>query len=307
MIYEGKEYKEVTDGSAEIGDLIHVTNTSGAECDVWCFSNDDNFETPCVGGALPGSYYCLDNEFDDYKRYRYLKDVEETPVKFKSGDRVRLTEFELNGQINFGNFNGYVDGEKFDGDYKVKFDDGSFVFFPQSSLELIKSYTIGQLKACEDFKKMIDELKAIGPLRNDVGVTPTNAVPKKVLKSPLKKEQIIPLTNPKKEHELINQTSKNIKQTDTVNSPSLSENINDLFAEIKNIIVYKNENYGDSFSKQYKKYGIVSVEMRLNDKFMRLEQLVKGEKDKVGESIEDTLKDIIGYATLALIELKDKG
>ncbi|ANZ98542.1 hypothetical protein BFC20_10640 [Brochothrix thermosphacta] len=70
------------------------------------------------------------------------------------------------------------------------------------------------------------------------------------------------------------------------------------------LIADKNENYGDSFSKQYQKYGMVSVEMRLNDKFMRLEQLVAGEKDKVGESIEDTLKDIIGYATLALIELE---
>ena len=88
-----------------------------------------------------------------------------------------------------------------DGDYKVKFDDGAFGFFPPTSLELIKSYTIGQLKSYEDFKKMIDELKAIVPLRNDVGVAPTNAVPKKA-------------------HDLINQTSKNIKQTDTVNSPS---------------------------------------------------------------------------------------
>ncbi|WP_218066675.1 nucleotide modification associated domain-containing protein [Brochothrix thermosphacta] len=92
----------------------------------------------------------------------------------------------------------------------------------------------------------------------------------------------------------------------TLKRPTLSENINDLFTEIKDIIVAKNENYGDSFSKQYQKYGMISVEMRLNDKFMRLEQLVAGEKDKVGESIEDTLKDIIGYATLALIELESE-
>ena len=77
-----------------------------------------------------------------------------------------------------------------------------------------------------------------------------------------------------------------------------------LYEEMSELITAKNENYGDSFSKQYQKYGMVSVEMRLNDKFMRLEQLVSGEKDKVGESIEDTLKDIIGYATLALIELE---
>lgn len=223
MIYKGKEYKVITREGAKIGDLVHITALDDNDCDIHEFITwiDDEYDIHFDHYLPDGSYFVYKG--DTFKTYRYVKDVEEvegTPVKFKSGDRVRLTEFELNGQINFGNFNGYVDGEKFDGDYKVKFDDGSFGFFPQSSLELIKSYTIGQLKACEDFKKMIDELKAIGPLRNDVGVTPTNAVPKKVLKSPLKKEQIIPLTNPKKEHELINQTSKNIKQTDTVNSPS---------------------------------------------------------------------------------------
>ena len=267
MIYEGKEYR------FKVGDKVEINAGRLQE------------EKGVIYQIWPHGSVTVDfGRFIAVLPPYYLELIEEAPVKFKSGDRVRLTDFELNGQINFGNFNGYVDGEKFDGDYKVKFDDGAFGFFPPSSLELIKSYTIFQLKACEDFKKMIDELKAIVPLSNDVGVSPTNAVPKK-------------------EHELINQTSKNIKQTDTVNSPSLSENINDLFTEIKDIIVAKNENYGDSFSKQYQKYGMISVEMRLNDKFMRLEQLVAGEKDKVGESIEDTLKDIIGYATLTLIEL----
>ena len=43
---------------------------------------------------------------------------------------------------------------------------------------------------------------------------------KDVEETPVPKEQIIPLTNHKKAHDLINQTSRNIKQTDTVNSPS---------------------------------------------------------------------------------------
>lgn len=115
--------------------------------------------------------------------------------------------------------------------------------------------------------------------------------------------------------ELIEETpapkEKNIPLTDSLrysacNTPAykLKRSIKKLYEEMSELITAKNENYGDSFSKQYKKYGMVSIEMRLNDKFMRLEQLVKGEKDKVGESVEDTLKDIIGYATLALIELE---
>ncbi|ADH03139.1 gp58 [Brochothrix phage BL3] len=302
MIYEGKEYKAVTDGSAEIGDLLSTTKVSYKDgqfshFDKLYYFALDNEQYPLTERTMQNGYRIKVYPPKPFKRYRYVKDIEETPVKFKSGDRVRLTEFELNGQINFGNFNGYVDGEKFDGDYKVKFDDGAFGFFPPTSLELIKSYTIGQLKACEDFKKMIDELKAIGPLRNDVGVTPTNAVPKnilpeKVLKSPLEKEKNIPLTDS--------------LRYSACNAPAykLKRSIKKLYEEMSELITAKNENYGDSFSKQYQKYGMVSVEMRLNDKFMRLEQLVAGEKDKVGESIEDTLKDIIGYATLALIELE---
>ncbi|WOZ56223.1 hypothetical protein BtpYZU03_19 [Brochothrix phage BtpYZU03] len=284
MIYEGKEYVEVTDGSGEIGDLIHVTTVESEVCDILCFTTDSCATRPDVGVVLPNGWQSLNMDIDEWTRYRYVKDVEETPVKFKSGDRVRLTEFELNGQINFGNFNGYVDGEKFDGDYKVKFDDGAFGFFPPTSLGFIKSYTIGQSKA-------------IGPLTNKSGVTPTNVVPKnilpeKVLKSPLEKEKNIPLTDS--------------LRYSSFNTPAykLKRSINKLYEEMSELITAKNDNYGDSFSKQYKKYGMVSVEMRLNDKFMRLEQLVKGEKDKVGESVEDTLKDIIGYATLALIELE---
>ena len=257
MIYEGKEYKAVTDGSAEIGDLLSTTKVSYKDgqfshFDKLYYFALDNEQYPLTERTMQNGYRIKVYPPKPFKRYRYVKDIEETPVKFKSGDRVRLTEFELNGQINFGNFNGYVDGEKFDGDYKVKFDDGAFGFFPPTSLELIEE-------------------------------------------KPAPKEKNIPLTDS--------------LRYSAFNTPAykLKRSIKKLYEEMSELIAAKNENYGDSFSKQYKKYGIVSVEMRLNDKFMRLEQLVKGEKDKVGESIEDTLKDIIGYATLALIELKDKG
>ena len=249
MIYKVNEYVEVTDGSAEIGDLIHVTNTSGDECDVWCFSNDDNFETPCVDSALPGSYYCLDNEFDDYRRYRYVKGVEETPVKFKSGERVKIVGYSgssrkiTNGCV--GKFM-YVNDL---GKCSVLLDGGAQLSFQPETLKLVEE-------------------------------------------TPAPKEKNIPLTDS--------------LRYSASNTPAykLKRSIKKLYEGMSDLITAKNENYGDSFSKQYKKYGIVSVEMRLNDKFMRLEQLVKGEKDKVGESVEDTLKDIIGYATLALIELE---
>ena len=83
----------------------------------------------------------------------------------------------------------------------------------------------------------------------------------------------------------------------------LKTRVDNLYKDMSALLIAKNENYGDSFAKQFEKYGMISVDMRLNDKMLRLGQLVQGERDKVGESVEDTLKDIIGYATLALVEL----
>lgn len=94
----------------------------------------------------------------------------------------------------------------------------------------------------------------------------------------------------------------------TVNiNPPLHIKLDAFFEGMGTLLVAKNENYGDSFSKQYDKYGMQCVEMRLNDKFMRLEQLIGGDTDKVGESIDDTLTDIIGYCTLALLKRKENG
>lgn len=86
---------------------------------------------------------------------------------------------------------------------------------------------------------------------------------------------------------------------------TLKTQIDDFYDGMSALLVAKNENYGDSFSKQYDRYGMQGVEMRLNDKFMRLEQLIAGQPDKVGESVEDTLKDIIGYSTLALLKINE--
>lgn len=192
MIYEGKEYVEVVDGSAEIGDLLSTTKVSYKDgqfshFDKLYYFALDNEQYPLTERTKQNGYRIKAYPPNPFKRYRYVKDIEETPAP---------------------------------------------------------------------------------------------------------KEKNIPITDS--------------LRYSACNTPAykLKRSINKLYEEMSELIADKNENYGDSFSKQYQKYGMVSVEMRLNDKFMRLEQLVKGEKDKVGESVEDTLKDIIGYATLALIELE---
>lgn len=71
---------------------------------------------------------------------------------------------------------------------------------------------------------------------------------------------------------------------------------------LKEVLLAKNKNYGDSFSKYYQKRGAVSLEMRLEDKMNRLANLIGGDKDLVGESLADTILDISGYSILGFIE-----
>ena len=74
---------------------------------------------------------------------------------------------------------------------------------------------------------------------------------------------------------------------------------------IKNLLIRKNHDYGNSFSKQFEKYGLLSGIIRLDDKMSRLDSLIQN-KALVNESIEDTVADIAGYAILLLIELRKK-
>ena len=61
----------------------------------------------------------------------------------------------------------------------------------------------------------------------------------------------------------------------------------------------KNTDYGDSFSKGMKRYGMKYVSSRLFDKLNRIDEL-SGSGDQLvkGESLKDSVKDLAGYAVL---------
>ena len=60
-----------------------------------------------------------------------------------------------------------------------------------------------------------------------------------------------------------------------------------------------------AFSKTLKEYGNVAYFLRIDDKLNRLKNLMLNNNNaEVNESIEDTLKDIIGYTLLMLKEIK---
>lgn len=68
----------------------------------------------------------------------------------------------------------------------------------------------------------------------------------------------------------------------------------------------KNNDYGDSFGKGFKEYGMTMPCIRLEDKLNRLKSLtVQGKDQQVkDESITDTLADLANYAIMTLIELE---
>ncbi|MCM3387190.1 DUF1599 domain-containing protein [Ureibacillus chungkukjangi] len=88
-----------------------------------------------------------------------------------------------------------------------------------------------------------------------------------------------------------------------------ADRIRSACSELAELLIRKNHDYGDSFSKQYEKYGLMSALIRMDDKMRRLETLQQAESEaQVDESIADSLKDLSGYAILTYIEeTKNRG
>lgn len=71
-----------------------------------------------------------------------------------------------------------------------------------------------------------------------------------------------------------------------------------------NLYEKKNKAYGDSFGTTFQKLGIISAVTRISDKYNRLVNLATHpDINNLGESIEDTLKDMASYCIMTLIEL----
>lgn len=84
------------------------------------------------------------------------------------------------------------------------------------------------------------------------------------------------------------------------------QRINTIADEVKATLIRKNRDYGDSFARQYEKYGLMCGLIRMDDKMSRLQTLISGHEAEVAESIEDTLLDLAGYAILCAVEFRKK-
>ena len=89
-----------------------------------------------------------------------------------------------------------------------------------------------------------------------------------------------------------------------INKVYESEIVN-IAKEIGELVEKKDKDYNSAFSKTLKEYGNVAYFLRLDDKLNRLKNLMLNNNNaEVNESVEDTLKDIVGYTLLMLKEIK---
>ena len=73
--------------------------------------------------------------------------------------------------------------------------------------------------------------------------------------------------------------------------------------ELNELYERKNADYGDSFGKSFKEYGLTMACIRLEDKLNRIKALSKQEAKVSDERIEDTLMDLANYAIMTLVEM----
>ena len=79
----------------------------------------------------------------------------------------------------------------------------------------------------------------------------------------------------------------------------------EIATELGDLYEKKNKAYGNSFSDTYKKLGLVSAVTRISDKYNRLCNLATNpDIDNLGESLEDTLKDMASYCIMTVMEMK---
>lgn len=91
-------------------------------------------------------------------------------------------------------------------------------------------------------------------------------------------------------------------ETEMSEYDKLMQVYDDILANLHNIYVRKNSDYGNSFDASINEFGYSAGLIRMYDKLSRLISLYKKDPSfsemKVSESIEDTLLDLANYAIM---------
>ena len=82
--------------------------------------------------------------------------------------------------------------------------------------------------------------------------------------------------------------------------------IKEIAIDVADLVEKKNKDYGNSFDKTLEEYGDTAYFLRIEDKLSRLKSRSKKDAAVVDESIEDTLKHIVGYTLLMINNKRNK-
>ena len=85
------------------------------------------------------------------------------------------------------------------------------------------------------------------------------------------------------------------------------EHFKKIATELGELYEVKDRAYGSSFADTYNKLGLISAVTRISDKFNRLCNLATNpDIDNLGESLEDTLRDMASYCIMTVMELENE-
>lgn len=110
----------------------------------------------------------------------------------------------------------------------------------------------------------------------------------------------------KLQEEMAKNAQKEVKRGNIENAqlPTFRSECAKILQNILDIVDKKNKDYNYAFDKMVNKYGLGYAISKMEEKTNRASALLTQEPNF--ESMEDTLKDIIGYATLTLRYLYNK-
>ena len=95
-----------------------------------------------------------------------------------------------------------------------------------------------------------------------------------------------------------------IKREESCSDEDSANRFKDITDKMYDTYKAKNEDYGNSFHKLFKKIGMTYAYGHLAEKLERVESLMNGEAKVKGESMRDSLLDLANYAILTIMELE---
>lgn len=78
------------------------------------------------------------------------------------------------------------------------------------------------------------------------------------------------------------------------------KNLELIAKEMTDLLIKKNEAYGNAFEDDLNEWGLQPSAIQMGHKMKRIKSLLKGDKCDNGESIKDSITDLVGYGLLTL-------